>query len=68
MCQCCSSEGGRFPHHKCYSFAGSGAGGGHVFPTATVTALRGKASWQLGAKEYHKVTSHKRLLGKDPRE
>jgi hypothetical protein len=35
----------------------------------SVTALRGKVSWQLGAKEYHKVTQHNKsqtrdLLGK----
>ena len=42
------------------------------FPSGSVTALRGKVSWQLGAKEYHKVTPHNKphtrdLLGKTQR-
>jgi hypothetical protein len=41
----------------------------HVYHPVSVTALRGKESWQLGAKEYPKVTpqnkTHTRdLLGK----
>jgi hypothetical protein len=40
-------------------------------PSLSVTALRGKVSWKLGAKEYHKVihsaqqTSHMRLMGRE---
>lgn len=42
---------------------------GKGFPNMSVAALKGKVFWQLGAKEYHKVTlhykPHKRCLGKD---
>lgn len=35
------------------------------FPSVSVVALRGKISWQLGAKEYHKVTPHNKLHTRD---
>ena len=28
------------------------------FPNASIAALKGKVPWQLGAKEYHRVTYH----------
>lgn len=35
------------------------------FSSANVTALRGKLSWQSGAKEYHKVTLHNKPHTRD---
>ena len=40
---------------------------GKGFPNGSVAVLRGKMSWQQGAKKYHKLTPYNKPLEKDAR-
>lgn len=51
-CKCLEIIFFLYSYCKCYSSERKG------FPSAKVTAQKGKISWQLGVKEYHKVTAH----------
>lgn len=40
-------------------------GRGEAFPSGSVTALKGKVSWKLGARKYHKVTIYNKPQTRD---
>jgi hypothetical protein len=44
---------------KCHSSEGKG------FPNRSVANVKGKLSWQTGAREYHKVTPHNKPHTRD---